>query len=235
MTQSDLDSQRENEEDSSDDDESNYDHEASDDTDDESDSDIIFYMNLLMNLSPSMEQVYSQAMKEEEDTTSVGSWNTHVPHMAQSYEVSIGTDTEKVQDQSLGIGPPTLTDKAFCKSLRERFTEMMQKRSKRQDKKLWPKIPIPPKGAPQVNFQKQLHALSKVPLNYENSAILDEALSVVPLDNIYREAEEENLLKEAQALSLGSGVRPQLGYQDCVIRALLRYALVFRNIARYEA
>lgn len=224
LTQSNLDSCQENDhiDDEEDDD---YDDAAPDDTDEESDDDISFYLNLLMNLSPSMEQVYSQAMKDKEHTTSMVSGGTRMAHVAQPPRLLMVTDEKKNQDQSPIMGSAALTDKAFCKSLRERFTKMMQKRSKEQDKKLWPKIPIPPRGASLVRFRQTLHYLSGTPLEFENSASLDEALSVVPLDDIYREAEEENLLKQAQAMSLGPGERPQLGYQDCVIRALSRYAL----------
>lgn len=86
-----------------------------------------------------------------------------------------------------------------------------------------PLVPKPPTDRQSLRFRSMLHSLSNTPCLWENPGLLDEALRVIPLELIYEEAQEESETLAAEAATLGPNTKPAWGYQDCVVRALMRW------------
>lgn len=86
-----------------------------------------------------------------------------------------------------------------------------------------PLIPKPPAPGDLrgLRMERMLKAVSLLPLRWEQPGLLDEALRAVPLIQIYTEADEESSVLQAEADDTGK--KAAWGYQDCVIRALLRW------------
>lgn len=84
-----------------------------------------------------------------------------------------------------------------------------------------PIVPTAPTDSRSLRFRSMLLSLSNTPTKWENPGLLDEALGAIPLERIYEKAQEECDLFEAEAASLGK--KPAWGFQDCVIRALMKW------------
>ncbi|KAI0424664.1 hypothetical protein F5Y09DRAFT_353183 [Xylaria sp. FL1042] len=109
---------------------------------------------------------------------------------------SFGMISANSRPDSYGVGLPSYTSLLSQSSLR----------SAKESKK----------------FCNLLSSLSRTPLGWENSGLLDEALRRIPLGRIYDDAENEFNTFSAIAMSLDAP-RPDWGYQDCVVRALMRW------------
>ena len=80
------------------------------------------------------------------------------------------------------------------------------------------------KDVESMQFERHLTDLSSMVLQYENPDLLDDAMRSLPLEDIYHHAEGKFQLKTAEGRSIGDERPGCWGYQDYVIRELLRYS-----------
>ncbi|KAK7993733.1 hypothetical protein PG989_007114 [Apiospora arundinis] len=86
--------------------------------------------------------------------------------------------------------------------------------------------PLRPDQRRAIRFLYRLISISQCPTSWENARLLYTALQLVPFHRIHHEAEQEAATFWAQArLVSGDSAlpKPDWGYQDCLVRALLRW------------
>ena len=152
-----------------------------------------------MNLVPSVDQVYQQVVQQEQTH---GLQRVSELTIQGEKEVQQSDDRDLVKSQDLPVIEIT-SMKANYESLQERFMLLMQAKAKQSNKNLWPKVPTAPTEPFAVKFQRLLHSLSTLPVRYENATKLDGALSIIPLERIYGDAEDESRVLRAQAEIVG--------------------------------
>lgn len=86
-----------------------------------------------------------------------------------------------------------------------------------------PISPQQPQSQQSIRFKNLLWSLSSKPFQWNNPDLLDEALAQFPLDMLHRQAEKEFDTLRADAKAHSPARRPIMGFEDCVIKALLRW------------
>ncbi|KAJ9607660.1 Protein png1 [Cladophialophora chaetospira] len=211
----------------------------SDPVDDEIRQDLTFQIRLLMQLVPSMDRMFSQTLALQQKVATQGA-----AQPVTRPEKPLSLEEFDYQTDSRGKGEPSNVQAQKVEHAEDAGSAIPNeppppygetyKRERRQSAEgghlttpdtIFNEDPPIPKSLSDPNsfkFFRFLLELSMIPAKYENPGLLDAALTFIPTDLIYADADAEHShLQALSATSSKGGVATEPGYLDCVIRALL--------------